>query len=267
MLFFLLSKLAFFFVPSNLIAVLLIVGAVLLTTRWRRAGRSLVSIGASLLLLFGLLPFGALLLLPLTERFPAWENRGGDPDGIVVLGGGGISPEISFARNTIEVTNSAGRITAAAELAHRFPRARIVLSGGSGNLIDQLALEAPLTARLLESFGVAAERITIENQSHNTAENAAFSYEVAKPKAGERWLLITSAQHMPRAVGCFRNVGFSIEPYPVDWQTGGWTLRTFLISTVSDGLGRTDVAFHEWLGLVMYWITGRINEPFPGPRQ
>lgn len=267
MLFFLLSKLAFFFVRSNLIAVLLIVGAALLATRWRRIGRSLVSTGALLLLLFGFLPFGALLLLPLTERFPAWVNRGGDPDGIIVLGGGGISPEISFARSTIEVTNSAGRITAAAELAHRFPRARIVLSGGSGNLMDQLALEAPLTARLLESFGVAAERITIEDQSRNTAENAAFSYQVAKPKPGERWLLITSAQHMPRAVGCFRNVGFSIEPYPVDWQTGGWTLGTFSISTVSDGLSHSDTAFHEWMGLAVYRITGRIKELWPGPQQ
>jgi len=118
---------------------------------------------------------------------------------------------------------------------------------------------------LLESFGVASERILLEVHSHNTAENAAFTRELVQPKAGERWLLITSAQHMPRAVGCFREVGFLIEPYPVDWQTGGWTLRSMSISTLSEGLSRTDVAVHEWLGLLIYRITGRTSELFPGP--
>jgi uncharacterized SAM-binding protein YcdF (DUF218 family) len=265
--FFLFSKtLALLAIPSNLIGGLFIAGVLLFATRWRATGKRLVAVGVVLLTLFGFLPLGSLLLLPLTERFPAWSNHGGDPDGMIILGAG-INPKISLARDSIEVTSSAGRITAVADLARRFPHSRVVVSGGSGDLHDQSAPEAPLTARLLESFGVATERIVLEDHSRNTAENAAFTRKLLQPKAGERWLLITSAQHMPRAVGCFRNVGFSIEPYPVDWQSVGWTTSSMSISTLSDGLSRTDGALHEWLGLIFYRITGRTSELFPGPRE
>jgi uncharacterized SAM-binding protein YcdF (DUF218 family) len=264
--FFMLSKiLGFFSAPSNLIGMLIIVGVSLLGTRWRATGRRLATSGVALLMFFGFLPFGSFLLLPLTERFPAWSNHDGDPDGMIILGGGGVSPEISLARNTIEVNSSAGRITAAPELARRFPHSRIVVSGGSGNLIDRSGLEAPLTARWLESIGVASERIIIEDHSRNTAENAAFTLSLLRPKVGERWLLITSASHMPRAVGSFRKVGFPVEPYPVDWQTAGWG-SSISISSLSEGLRRTDVAVHEWLGLIVYRVTGRTNELFPAPR-
>src|SRR6267142_5871033 len=218
--FFLISKIsAFFLTPSNLLGMLVCVGAFLMSTRFYKMGRRLLSAGVVLLTLLGFFPFGSLLLLPLTERFPAWTSKDGDPDGVIVLGGGGINPEISAARNSIEVTNSAGRITAAAELARRYPRSRIVISGGSGVLLNNSALEAPLIARLLESFGIAPGRIVFEDRSRNTAENALFARDLVDPKRGERWLLVTSAYHMPRAVGCFRRVGFMVEPYPVDWQT------------------------------------------------
>ena len=265
--FFILSKtLALLLAPSNFVGLLFIVGALLFALRWRAIGKRLVATGIVLLILFGFLPFGSLLLLPLTERFPAWSNHGSDPDGMIILGGG-INPEISLVRGSIEVTSSAGRITAVADLARRFPHSRVVVVGGSGDLRNPSVPEAPLTARLLDSFGVATERIVLEDHSRNTAENAAFTWKLLQPKAGERWLLITSAQHMPRAVGCFRNVGFSIEPYPVDWQSAGWTSSSMSMSTLSDGLSRTDGALHEWLGLIFYRITGRTNELFPGPRE
>ena len=72
---------------------------------------------------------------------------------------------------------------------------------------------------LWESFGIARDRVTLETRSRNTAENAAFTKALVKPKPGERWLLVTSALHMPRAIGCFRRVGFPVEAYPVDWTT------------------------------------------------
>ena len=131
-------------------------------------------------------------------------------------------------------------------------------------LLDNSALEAPLIARLLESFGVAPERIVFEDRSRNTAENAQFSRELVKPKRGERWLLVTSAYHMPRAVGCFRRVGFMVEAYPVDWQTPGWIALTS-VTDLSEGLSRTDLAVHEWVGLIAYWVTGRTEALFPGP--
>ena len=263
--FFLISKLAaFFLTPSNLLGAMLCAGTVLILTRFYGLGKRLLTAGVILVAVLGIFPTASLLLLPLTERFPAWTNLEGDPDGIVILGGGGIDPQISAAQNTIEGSNSGGRVTAVAELARQYPRARIVVSGGSGELFGSTALEAPLIAHLLESFGVAPDRIVFEDRSRNTAENALFSRDLIKPKRGERWLLVTSAYHMPRAVGCFRRVGFMVEAYPVDWQTPGWIALTS-ITNVSEGLSRTDLAVHEWLGLIVYWITGRTDALFPGP--
>ena len=69
---------------------------------------------------------------------------------------------------------------------------------------------------------------------------------------------------MPRAIGCFRKVGFAVEAYPVDWRTKGWADLKFL-GTISGSLINVDIAAHEWLGLVAYRVVGRTNELFPGP--
>jgi uncharacterized SAM-binding protein YcdF (DUF218 family) len=76
---------------------------------------------------------------------------------------------------------------------------------------------------------------------------------------------VTSAYHLPRAVGAFRKAGFPVEPYPVDWRTRGTkdALRPF--ASVGDGLRRVDTAVREWVGLVAYWMTGRSSELFPAP--
>ncbi len=87
-----------------------------------------------------------------------------------------------------------------------------------------------------------------------------------KPVPGQRFLLVTSSFHMPRSIGAFRRAGFEVEAYPVDWRTRGWRDATQPFDRVSSGLSRADVAIHEWTGLVVYWLTGRSSELFPGPR-
>ena len=84
-------------------------------------------------------------------------------------------------------------------------------------------------------------------------------------KPGERWLLVTSAFHMPRSVGLFRKVGFAVEPYPVDWRIGGPEDLFTFTNIAGDGLARTDTAVREWTGLLAYRLTGRIDELLPGP--
>jgi uncharacterized SAM-binding protein YcdF (DUF218 family) len=118
---------------------------------------------------------------------------------------------------------------------------------------------------LFESFGIPRKRIELEGKSRNTAENATFSKAMADPKPGERWLLVTSAHHMPRSVGCFRRAGFAVEPYPVDWRTRGAVDLITPFGSLAAGLARTDVAAREWAGLVAYWITGKTSEFLPGP--
>ncbi len=263
--FFILSKvLGFVAVPSNLVMMLGLVGAGLLSTRFSRLGWRLVIGSLLLLAVFGFSPLGNALMVSLEQRFPRWDPARGAPDGMVVLGGV-VTPDVSAARNEAALNESAERLTAVAELARRYPRARIVFSGGSGSLLYRDETEAEFAVRLLESFGIARERIATENQSRNTVENAEFSRRLAAPKAGERWLLVTSAYHVPRAVGVFRRIGFPVEAHPVDWRTRGSedALRPF--ASVGQGLQRTDTAVREWIGLVIYRWMDQTAELFPGP--
>ena len=263
--FFAISKiLGFFATPSNLVITIGIIGLLLLPTRFARAGRRLAFASLIVLAIIGLSPLGNVLLLPLEDRFPPWNAADGAPDGIVVLGGA-ISPGVSAARSEVALNESAERLTVAAELALRYPAARIVFSGGNGALIFGEGSEAEFAARVFESFGIPRGRVILEDRSRNTLENAILSKDLARPQPGERWLLVTSAYHMPRAIGIFRKADFDVEPYPVDWRTRGNAdaLRPF--PTVGDGLRRTDTAVREWAGLAAYWLMGMSSALFPAP--
>jgi uncharacterized SAM-binding protein YcdF (DUF218 family) len=263
--FFALSKFFGFFAnPSNLVVSLGVLGVLLLLTPWRRAGFWLATASMVVIAVLGLSPIGNALLAPLEARFPPWDASRGAPLGIVVLGGA-ITPDVSMAHPQIALNEAAERVTAAAALARRYPEARIIYSGGSGALVYDEGSEAPLALALLESLGLARERIVLEDRSRNTVENALFSKAIAQPKPGDRWLLVTSAYHMPRAMGAFHKAGFPVEAYPVDWRTRGTedALRPF--ATVGDGLRRTDTAVHEWVGLLAYWLSGKTSELFPAP--
>ena len=262
--FFIASKtIGFFASPSNLFLCLGLAGLCLGLTRWRRIGRGLAAAGLVLLAIAGLSPLGNWLIAPLEDRFPGWDAARGAPDGIVVLGGA-ISPELSLARGMPGLNESAERITAAVALARTYPQARIIYSGGTGRIIRRHGVEAEIAAGLFESIGLPRDRLVVEGRSRNTVENAEFSRTLAAPKPGERWLLVTSAYHMPRAMGVFRAVGFPVEAYPVDWRSAGEdALLPF--ETVSAGLRRTDTAVREWIGLLAYWLAGSSEALFPAP--
>ena len=263
--FFILSKtIGYLTMPSNLLMAIGLIGLVLLCTRFRRLASWLIITSLVLIALVGYSPLGRILLLPLEQRFPPWNDSHGAPDGIVVLGGA-IAPEISVARGVVALNGAAERMTVAAELAHRYPNARIIFSGGTASLVSTTPLEAPLAVKEFEALVVSRDRITAEEQSRNTIENAVFSHLLADPKPGERWLLVTSASHMPRAIGAFRAAGFPVEAYPVNWQTRGLRDAGRLFDSFAEGLSMTDHAAHEWLGLVVYRLTGKTSELFPGP--
>ena len=109
------------------------------------------------------------------------------------------------------------------------------------------------TIRSMLGLDLAACRVIFEDESRNTHGNAVFSKFALAPEPGQRWLLVTSAAHMPRAIGAFRKAGFPVEPWPVH-------------DTVPSTHSLLAVARHEWLGLLAYWVAGRTSELFPGPR-
>jgi len=262
--FFILSKTAaLLLVPTNFLVAFGMLGLVLMVTRFARAGRRLLIASFVLLAIGGLSPAGRYLLHALESRFPPWDASRGAPDGIVVLGGS-ISKGISLDYGESSVGGEAGRLIALAKLARAYPDARIVFSGGDPSLSGAPHPDTEFLGPLLDTFGIPRTRVALEERSRNTAENAIFSKELVQPKPGERWLLVTSAAHMPRAVGCFRQVGFAVEAYPTDWHTRR-RIRFALSDRVSNGLAVFDAAVHEWTGLVSYRLTGRTDALLPGP--
>ena len=253
--------------PATLLLILVAGGFVCLLLRRRRP--ALVAIGAACLLLAlpAFTPVERWLMMPLEQRFatPELPER---ITGIVVLGGG-----ISVGNATMgpdHALNGAGdRLIAAVRLAARYPEAKLLYSSGARWPADAPEAEADQAAALLQDLGVTPERILRERRSRNTRENALYSVALADPQPGETWLLVTSAFHMPRAVACFRAVGWETLPYPVDrillppHEGGreGWFVPSLLgaISTLS-------LATKEYVGLLAYRLAGWTDELFPAPR-
>jgi uncharacterized SAM-binding protein YcdF (DUF218 family) len=221
-------------------------------------------VAALILVLSAWTSFGAVLLNPLEERFARPASLPKAVDGVVVLGGG-FEGAVNLVRGGYELNSGGDRFVEAAILARRYPEAKIVVTGGTGALILEGEGDADTAPRLLTALGVAPERLILENKSRNTHENAVFTKELVTPQAGETWLLVTSAFHMPRSMALFRKAGFDVLPWPVDYRTSGAEGFGMFRDNAADSLQNTTVAIREWIGLLAYWLSGRIDEPFPGP--
>ena len=261
--FFVVSKVAGFFVlPSNLILCLVLLGALsLLTGRYVKAGRRALAAGLLALLVAGYSPLSQTLIKSLENRFARPDLTSGPPvTGIVILGGA-EDGRAGMQRELAGLNESAERMTEGIALALRFPNARVVFSG-NGHLMKDMPAEAVTAGRLMQALGVASARVQLEDKSRNTWENAVFSKAVAQPKPGERWLLVTTAWHMPRSVGCFRAAGFPVEAWPVDYRGApGIGLEDSYIA----GIRQLDFIVREYIGLVAYYLTGKTSALLPAP--
>jgi uncharacterized SAM-binding protein YcdF (DUF218 family) len=262
--FFIISKLIeSFLLPSNVIGLLALAGGLALLLRWRRLGLGGLVVSALLLIVCGWSPIGSAALMALEDRFPQ-PVMDRPVTGIIMLGGA-VDTHISTERNTLTLNEAAERLTATVDLSRRYPDAQIFLSGGASHLTGNAhKSESEIARDLLISMGVSPQRIAMEERSRNTCENGTESAASLKPKAGDLWLLVTSASHMPRAVACFGAAGFDITPYPVDYRTRAADLRRPTAS-IAAGFAAADLAAHEWLGLLTYRAAGKTAEWFPAP--
>jgi uncharacterized SAM-binding protein YcdF (DUF218 family) len=248
--------------PSSALILLATAGLAFLLLRRERAGRWALAVGIGGLLAVLILPVDRWVLLPLEDRFP----RPAPPahvDGIIGIGGA-IDEFISADRGIPSLNDAAERMTEFVALARRYPDARLVFSGGSGAIFPSGLREAEVARAIFASLGLDTERMDFEGESRTTWENAIFAKRIAHPAAGEIWLLITSASHMPRAVGVFRRAGWDVLAWPVAYKsrhTGG----LFANGSFGARISALDLAVHEWIGLLAYHLTGKTDALFPGP--
>lgn len=263
--FFALSKIFWFFAqPLNLAIFLLLAGGIAAAFGRRRLGIAGPVAAFLILALSTWTSLGALLIGPLEDRFPRPPVPPEHVAGIVVLGGG-FEGAINLARGGYELNSSGDRFVEAAVLARRYPDAKVVVTGGMGTLVLEGEGDGVSAPRLLTALGVAPDRLILEAESRNTYENAVFTKALVTPKPGETWLLVTSAFHMPRSKALFDKAGFPTVPWPVDYRTSGREGVSLFADNEIDSIQTTTIAIREWIGLLAYWLTGKIDSPFPGP--
>jgi uncharacterized SAM-binding protein YcdF (DUF218 family) len=260
---FLLSKLLWIVAePGNFAAGLFLIAVPFLWTRWHRWARYPLLALALTLAFVGTFRAGDWLLRPLEFRFPV-PPLPGQVDGIVLLGGF-LNPPVSRWRHEPTLTPDATRLVTFLTLANKYPRAKLVFTGGNSSVSGRGPTEADVMRHLLDDIGFDQTRMIYENRARNTYENAALTKALIKPEPQQTWLLITSAANIPRAVGCFRQVGWDVIPYPTDYKGD---LATFVRTGMPIGayLDEISLALHEWIGLAVYRVLGRTDALFPRP--
>ncbi len=258
-----LSKLLWIPARPGTAALLLACIGLALLWRGRRWGRWPALAGLGFFVLLNLLPLHQWVQQPLEDRFPRPATEPASITGIIVLGGA-VEQNLTEARGIPALNGAAERMTEPVALLRRHPEARLVFTGGQGSLVHGSVTEADVAAALWRDLGVPEDRMELERAARNTHENAVLTYRMVQPKPGETWLLITSASHMPRSVGVFRQAGWTITPWPVNYRTGT-TLAARTDASFPERLREFEWGVREWIGLVAYWLMGRTDAVFPAP--
>ncbi len=232
---------------------------------WRKRTRTATWVlGFELLVMvvIGVWPVGEWAFYPLDQRFETNPELPDHVHGVIVLGGAEDAVLSSLWKQP-EVHRGAERLLAFMAMARRFPDAKLVFTGGTGSMVNQGSSGADCVAQLFEQQGLDASRVVFERESRNTFENVILTQKLVEPGKNEHWVVITSAWHMPRTLGIFRQAGWSVIPWPVDhWSQPGrlWRAQWDPAGHLYD----LKTAVKEWVGLLAYYVTGKTSAIFPG---
>lgn len=221
-----------------------------------RLGRSFSLVSVLACCLIAVFPVGDAFLSPLERTYPT-EPEVRKVAGIVVLGGGesDIQSNVWSQPNT---GDAGDRFITVLALAHKYPEAIVLFTGGSGRLMGG-ASGADIAHDIFLGAGLDDSRLILEGASRNTAENATMSLELVPDNFDGQWLLVTSAFHMKRAVASFCAAGWkNIVPWPTDYRTGGFADRIGWNFALN--LNDLNTGVREWIGLAAYSLTRRTSD-------
>ncbi|GIZ53895.1 YdcF family protein [Noviherbaspirillum aridicola] len=258
------TKLAWMLLSPDSLFLLCLVGLwLMIRWGWTRAARRLLMALIVVLAVVALLPVHEWMFHPLERRFPAPTSLPESVDGIILLGGAEEALQAN-AWGGPEVNQAAERYLAFLMLARTYPDAKLVFTGGSHRLVDQALKEADVAVRLLTQQGLDTGRLVVEREARNTAENVRRTRELFRPAAGEKWVLVTSAYHMPRAAGSFCRAGWPVIAYPVDHRSVPGRMLRLDLDLIRHAAGATTAA-REWIGLASYYLGGKTEALLPAP--
>ncbi|MBA2588373.1 MAG: YdcF family protein [Alphaproteobacteria bacterium] len=257
------TKLASHLVSPGDLTLVLLTGGILLSwfSRTRMSGIAISTVALLIFLVIEYSPVTGWITTPLENRFLA-KNLPSQVNGLIVLGGA-VDTATTLARNVPTLTGEAERMTEFVRLAKLYPRAKLVFAGGGGSQGSPPTMSEADAARMFFiQQGLDAKRILFESTSQNTYENVLFAKSLARPKPEEKWILITSAQDVPRCVAVFRKLQWPIIPRAVAYKSDADNDLH-----LGSNLKSLDRSVHEWVGLLFYRLTGKSDELFPRPVQ
>jgi uncharacterized SAM-binding protein YcdF (DUF218 family) len=264
-LFFVLSKLSWAVLsPSNFLILVFILGTLLVLFKSYKLAKWILIPNALLAGLVLAYPVGDGLIEPLESRFEQPQHLPQQIDGIIILGGG-EDLKRSLSWQVAELGLGGDRYIAAKKLADIYPNAPVIFSGGSGSIqLQNTGSEGELARQLFDDMGLDLNRLVIESESRNTYENFRNMQPLLKPEGV--YLLVTSAFHMPRSVGIAQKQNIKVITYPVDYRSNSAELRQIDFDFF-DHLKALEPGWREWIGLTVYYWTGKTSDWLPKQQQ
>lgn len=247
--------------PDSLFVILLLICLLLFLLKKTKRATLLLGFLTVFTLLTSFFKVGEWMLYPLESRYLHNPDLPEQVDGIIVLGGS-ILPDLSAEWQQLETNQFHERLSSFLQLAQRYPDARLVFSGGNASTNKDRPTEARTAETYFLQSGISPERLFIDNKARNTAENASYSKQLVNPQPNEAWIMITTAYHMPRAIGVFCRHNWNVIPYPVDHQTLPSKLYQPQFRLIEHA-NNLVLASHEWLGLLAYYLSGKTHQLFP----
>ena len=251
------SKIFSFAIEPLFWALAFLLAGLLVMGRRPRLGKGLAWAALAAIVLGSWVALPVALLRQLESRYPVIPD-GTDLRpyaGVVVLGGSLANSKLWITHRQVALNEHAERLTMAVSLARKNPHLKLLFTGGISSLPSTGLPEAWLAKKFFDDMGVNPSQVLYEGMSRNTAENATLSAVVPGVDKSQRWLLLTSGFHMPRAMAAFERVGWNVTPYPVDFRIASkprwWDF------SLHNGPGAWSMALHELVGLVVY----RLAEP------
>jgi uncharacterized SAM-binding protein YcdF (DUF218 family) len=175
---------------------------------------------------------------------------------VAVVLSGSVDAAATAASGELQLGDAAERVLAAWELLREGRARHVLLSGGPPDPRPGAVVEAEVVAARLRAWGADPSRILVEGASRNTRENAVASARIVRERGFRSVLLVTSAAHLPRALGCFRAAGLEPDALPVDRRAGEVRVTVDSFLPRAHALATTTEAVREWAGRLVYRAVG-----------
>lgn len=254
--FFVLSKLFWTLIqPLNALCVLGLLGF-LIRFKWDMAGQRLMNTALILIMTLGILPVGPLLTSWLERQYPTPSTLPARIDGIIVLGGA-FNAALTASSGHIVANDQIDRVLCFAQIAKAHPEARLVFSGGAGDIANPEAMESHDARMFFKLVGLGDRKIIYEEKSRNTYENVLYTMEMINPKNKENWVVTTSAYHMSRTMGVFESFDWRVIPYQCDPKTDGTYNQLNRLPSVTGNFHLLNLSLKEIIGSIVYYLSGK----------